>query len=131
VTDVELVVTREDVLRTRVTLAGLQARQDAIRAGLNRSGIDGTADRLDWLFSQRSPDEVLAWTRRWRDLGVARPEPIAESFARPRSLSVPRAVRTPRRKKSEPVIPKSRQLEIAMAALATREARKGGTEDAA
>ena len=54
-TDVELVVSREDVLRTRVTLAGLQARQDALRDGVNRSGLTSVADRLDWLMSQRSP----------------------------------------------------------------------------
>lgn len=130
-TELEVVVSRAEVLRTRVALARMQARQDAIRSGLNRSGLESTADRLDWLMSQRTPDEVLAWNRRWRDLGVARPEPAAESFSRPKSLSVPKAVRRPRRKKSEPVIPKARQLEIALAALAARDARKGGTEDAA
>ncbi len=130
-TDVELVVSREDVLRTRVTLAGLQARQDALRDGVNRSGLTSVADRLDWLMSQRSPDEVLAWNRRWRDLGVVRAEPTSESFSRPKSLSVPKTVRPQRRKKSEPVIPKSRQLEIALAVLAATDARKGGTEVAA
>lgn len=129
--DVEPVVTRAEVLRTRVTLARLQARQDGIRAGLNRSGLTSTADRLDWLMSQRSADEVLAWNRRWHALGITHPEPAAESFSRPRSLSVPKEPRRPRRRKSEPVIPERRQLEIAMAVLAAQEAREGRTESAA
>ena len=68
-------VSRVDVLRTQVTLAGLQAQQDRLRDGLNRSGLTSTADRLDWLMGQRTPDEVLAWNRRWNVLGVACPEP--------------------------------------------------------
>ena len=129
--DVEVAVSRADVLRTRVTLAGLQARQDRLRDGLNRSGLTSTADRLDWLVSQRSPDEVLAWRRHWRSLGVSNPEPTGEVFARPESLSVPHAPRRVHRKKPEPVIARDRQLEIALAVMAVKKAREGGIEKAA
>lgn len=129
--EVEVAVSRAEVLRTRVTLAGLQARQDRLRDALNRSGLTSTADRLDLLIANRSPDETLAWSRRWRALGVDQPEPSAEVFARPESLSVPKVARRTRRRKPEPVIPKSRQLEIALAVMASKEARVGGTEKAA
>jgi len=129
--EVEVGVSRAEVLRTRVTLAGLQARQDRLRDALTRSGLTSTSDRLDFLIAQRSPDEALAWTRRWRALGVTRPEPASEVFARPESLSVPSVPRRRRRKRGAPVIAPDRQLEIALAAMATQEARKGGMEKAA
>ena len=127
----DVAVSREDVLRTRVTLAGLQARQEQLRAAVNRSGLSSTVDRLDFLIAQRSPDEALAWNRSWRALGVSRPEPSVAVFARPESLSVPYTPRTPRRKKSDPVIPRDRQLEIALAVMASKEARVGGKQEAA
>lgn len=123
----EVIVSREDLLRTRVTLAGLQARQEQLRAGVNRSGLTSIVDRLDWLHAQKSPDEVLAWRRRWRALGVVDEVEPVEVFPRPQSLSV----RKKRRKKSDPVIPRDRQLEIALAVLAAKEARQGGSEKAA
>ena len=127
----DVTVSREDVLRTRVTLAGMQARQERLRDSVNRSGLSSTADRLDFLIAQRSPDEALAWNRSWRALGVSRPEPTVEVFARPESLSVPYTPRTQRRKKSDPVIPRDRQLEIALAVMAARDARVGGKQEAA
>lgn len=129
--EVEVAISREDILRTRVTLAGMQARQDRLRDSVNRSGLTSTADRLDFLIAQRSPDEALAWTRHWRALGVNRPEPTAEVFARPESLSVPSTPRRRRRKRVAPVIAPDRQLEIALAVLAAQEAREGGMEKAA
>lgn len=129
--EVEVAVSRAELLRTRVTLAGLQARQERLRNAVNRSGLSSTADRLDFLIAQRSPDEALAWKRSWRALGIVRPEPSTATYARPESLSVPYAPRTPRRKKSEPVIPRDRQLEIALAVMAAREAREGGKQEAA
>lgn len=123
----EVIVSRAEVIRTRVTLARLQGRQEQLRAGLNRSGLTSIADRLDWLHAQKSPDEALAWRRRWRDLGVAEEPAPVEVFARPKSLSV----RKSRRKKPAPVIPRDRQLEIALAVMAAKEAREGGTEKAA
>jgi hypothetical protein len=122
----EVTVSRADVLRTRVTLARLQGRQERLRDGLNRSGLTSIADRLDWLHAQKSPDEALAWRRKWRDLGLAEAHEPVEAFARPESLSVPK-----RRKKPAPVIPRARQLEIALAVMAAKEAREGGMEKAA
>lgn len=129
----EVTVSRVDVLRTRVTLAGLQARQDRLRDAVNRSALTSTADRLDFLIAQRSPDETLAWTRRWRALGVKHPQPTQSVFARPVSLSVPKVKRSSGRK-SRPVPPavsEARQLEIAMRVLAAKEARQGRKQDAA
>ncbi len=127
----EVAVEKADVLRTRVTLAGMQARQDRIRDSLNRSGLASTVDRLDFLIAQRSADEVLAWNRHWTGLGVVRPAPQPEVFARPVSLSVPSSYKPKRRKRSIPVIAPDRQLEIALAVMAAKEAREGGTERAA
>lgn len=129
--EVEVAISRAEVLRTRVTLAGLQARQDRLRDGLTRFGLTSTADRLDFLIAQRSPDEALAWTRHWRALGVTRPEPTGEVFSRPESLSVPSTPRRRRRNRVAPVIAPDRQLEIALAVMAAKEARQGGEQVAA
>lgn len=126
----EVTVSRVDVLRTRVTLAGLQGRQDRLRDGLTRSRLTSTADRLDWLMAQRTRDEVLAWNRRWNALGVECPEPTDGAFARPRSLSVP-VRRKRRRKPLPPVVGLERQMEIMLAVIAKREAREGGMREAA
>lgn len=127
----DVTVSREDVLRTRVTLAGLQARQEQLRDSVNRSGLTATLDRLDYLIAQRTPDETLTWVRHWRAMGVTRPEPTPDTYSRPESLSVPYKPAQRRRKKTEPVIPRDRQLEIALAVMATREARQGGKQEAA
>lgn len=129
--EVEVTVSRAEVLRTRVTLARLQGRQERLRAALNDSGLTSTADRLDFLIAQRISDEVLAWNRHWRALGVTKPEPSVEVFARPESLSVPKAPRRIHRKKPAPVISRARQLEIALAVMAAKEAREGGRQVAA
>jgi hypothetical protein len=126
----EVIVSREDMIRTRVTLAGLQGRQERLRDGLNRSGLTSIADRLDWLHAQKSPDEVLAWRRKWRALGLTDVHEPVEPFVRPESLSVPKVSRS-RRRKSAPVIPRARQLEIALAVMAAKKAREGKERNAA
>ena len=117
--DNEVQVTREDMLRTRVVLAELAGEQERLSAALNTTGLTDFADRADWLITHRTTDEQRVWRRHWRRLGVSDPEPRRERFQRS-SLAV--TVVPKRRRKPAPVIPVNRQLEIAMNALAKREA---------
>ena len=118
--DNDVLITREDLLRTRVVLAQLAGEQERLSAELNTTGLTDFADRADWLIAHRTPDEQLAWRRHWRRLGFSDPEPRRERFPRSSSLAVPVAPK--RRRKPAPVIPVDRQLEIALQVLAEQEA---------
>ena len=118
--DNDVLITREDLLRTRVVLAQLAGEQERLSAELNTTGLTDFADRADWLIAHRTPDEQLAWRRHWRRLGFSDPEPRRERFPRSSSLAVPVAPK--RRRKPVPVIPVDRQLEIALQVLAEQEA---------
>lgn len=87
--DNEVWVTQADMIRTRVTLAQLQGEQERLAAELDAGTVRGFADRADWLIAHRTPDEQLAWRRRWRALGVSFPEPSIH-FERPASLAAPK-----------------------------------------
>jgi len=82
-----------DLERTRAVLAELAERQERLADELEATGRTGFIERADWLIDHRTPDEKLAWSRRWRRLSVRDPEPHPERFIRPRSLSVPKVHR--------------------------------------
>lgn len=107
-TDIDFTITREDILRTRVTLAELAGEQERLAAALEETGITSFVDRADWLVSHWSADRQLAWRRYWRALGVVDPEPRSEHFDRGASLAVPKPRPKRRRHKFTPT-----QLRIA------------------
>ena len=54
-----------DMSRTRQLLADLAARQDELRAQADAEGLYGFTERVEWLALMRTPDEHLAWERKW------------------------------------------------------------------
>ncbi len=97
------------LVRTRALLADLAARQERLGAELEATGLTSFTDRADWLIAHRTADEQLAWRLHWLSLGITDPEPQSEQFARPASLEVAR-----RRRTARDVIPRDRQLDIAL-----------------
>lgn len=59
-------VIAEDLDRTRRVLAELAARQEHL--GVQLASVSDFTIRSDWLIAHRTPDEQLAWDRRWRQL---------------------------------------------------------------
>ena len=69
-----------DLVRTRVTLAHLQANQERLHARLEATGLTSFVDRSEWLAANRTPDEALAERRKWARLGVS--DPVEFDLAR-------------------------------------------------
>lgn len=65
-------VTDEDLKRTRALLRELGARQDRLGAALATTGLTDFVARAEWLAARRTPDEQLAWVRRWKRLPTER-----------------------------------------------------------
>jgi len=117
-----------DLIRTRVTLARMQGDQERLHAQLEATGLTDFAERADWFMDHWTPDEQLAWRRHWKALGLHDPEPRQPRFVRG-SLAV--VVKRKHRKKPPPVIPRDRQLEIALAVLAAQDAAPAAGRKAA
>lgn len=71
VPDAPVVVESVDVAVTRVVLEQLAARQEALAAELERSGLTSHGDRADWLIGRRTEDEMVADERKWAELEAA------------------------------------------------------------
>lgn len=80
-----------DIRRTKRVLAELAERQERLGRELEATGLTGFIERSEWLIAHRTPDEQLAWDRA-------------------------HAVPEPKRRRPVQVLPRDRQLELALGA---------------